>query len=449
MSRLNLDFSLETQAERLKFLHSYLQTPVFVHRPPTDHELAQMSDYLLWGKDENGEVPAKKDGLLTESKRSTWTKPTVQIESLEELMEQPTFNEAAILPLGDSAAKLKMPRVVFSRADALRRAPEELQDTLKSLFRSIDELELGINYYEIAHGKRTKDPREELLNRFQPEERKSIQDRAVQWGQYTYLKNRHHLVELRREQYTIRDSFAPQVQTAQTAAQGPATEHTIDFEAGIMVLPLGIKNQSFINSIIFQKFGTLRPSDIPTDLGRLISDTYWKHKNFQKGDGISQKWIDFRDANHVYELLQLYLELEDEADIATFESNLRGLMDTLEFYIEEAELSDAQREILDLKIKKVKNTDIAAQINQKYGKSYTSNYISTIFKQRIIPKINEAAMRHEKIIENIWYPENFKVCPECGRLLLCDAEWFMRKSRSKDGFAKYCKECDKKIRAAK
>ena len=50
------------------------------------------------------------------------------------------------------------------------------------------------------------------------------------------------------------------------------------------------------------------------------------------------------------------------------------------YYVDFAELPEAQREILDFKMKKVKNQDIADYINKKYGKSYTANYISTIFR---------------------------------------------------------------------
>jgi hypothetical protein len=72
-----------------------------------------------------------------------------------------------------------------------------------------------------------------------------------------------------------------------------------------------------------------------------------------------------------------------------------------------------QREILDMKIRKVKNIDIADIINKKWGKSYTANYISTIFRQRIIPKINEAAAYHIKLVSNVFFEEEFKVCTGC------------------------------------
>ena len=145
-------------------------------------------------------------------------------------------------------------------------------------------------------------------------------------------------------------------------------------------------------------------------------------------------------------MFQLFFELDAAAANAEMESSLPQLMDTLNFYIEQAELSEIQREILDLKLKKVKNVDIAININKKWKKTYTPNYISTIFRQRIIPKINEAAAYHEKLISNIFFEEEFKTCTGCGRTLLRDACNFTRKTRSKDGFTSRCKTCEKKSR---
>ena len=96
--------------------------------------------------------------------------------------------------------------------------------------------------------------------------------------------------------------------------------------------------------------------------------------------------------------------------------------------------------------KKEKNQNIAFYINKKYGKTYTVNYISTIFRQKIIREINEAAQYHEELISNIFFPENFKKCNYCGEILLCSTHNFVKKSRSKDGYANRCKRCDKKIR---
>jgi hypothetical protein len=82
----------------------------------------------------------------------------------------------------------------------------------------------------------------------------------------------------------------------------------------------------------------------------------------------------------VYELFCQLNELEDSIESLPLESNLKQLLETLRYYIEMTDLTEAQREILDLKINKNKNQDIADLINKKYDKSYTANYISTIFR---------------------------------------------------------------------
>jgi hypothetical protein len=60
-------------------------------------------------------------------------------------------------------------------------------------------------------------------------------------------------------------------------------------------------------------------------------------------------------------LFGLYYELdltEDEEE-ALFDSNTGSLMRALHYYIDLAELTEVQQVILDLKLKKVKNDDIA------------------------------------------------------------------------------------------
>ena len=159
--------------------------------------------------------------------------------------------------------------------------------------------------------------------------------------------------------------------------------------------------------------------------------------------------IDFTDLETVYQIFLLLEDMEENVDPEDVFSTTQELINTLHFYIKETNLTEPQREILELKIKKEKNQDIAVYINKKYGKSYTANYISTIFRQKIIPAINTTAEYHEKIIGNLFFEEEFKVCIKCGRTLLRDPINFVRKSRAKDGLSNRCKECDKKDREEK
>ena len=103
-------------------------------------------------------------------------------------------------------------------------------------------------------------------------------------------------------------------------------------------------------------------------------------------------------------------------------------------------------DILEMKMRKIKNPEIAEAINKKYGTSYTNNYISTIFRQKIVAKIAAAAKYHEQIVENLFFEEKFKRCNTCGRMLLISEENFVHKVRAVDGFANRCKDCDREDR---
>lgn len=436
-NRLKLDFSLNTNTERANFLEQYLQQEQFVKRPPTNDELETMANYLLWGKDPSTGLNAQQEGLFTiDTKHGTWDKDD-NVESLDGLMEQPTFNEATLRTV--DAIPLKVKREVFSRKEALEKCPEYLRETFVKLFRNIDEIDLAINYYELAHGRRKNPPRPELLNLFTEEEQEAIRISTESWNQFLYLKKRHQLVELRQEQYTLRDSYRTTVLVEATGSVQMVSDPDIDAE--IEVLPLGTIKHGIQSLHIFVPWEELVPQNYSETTLQDISDFYWRKQKYQPAE--NQFYIDFRELEHVYQLFMTYFELENAAAAPKLESGLSSLLETLNFYIERAELSEMQQEILDLKMKKVKNDDIALTINKKYGKTYTPNYISTIFRQRIIPKINDAAAYHEKLVSNIFFPEEFKTCPSCGRTLLRCADNFTRKSRSKDGYTSRCKKCEK------
>lgn len=83
-------------------------------------------------------------------------------------MEQPTFNEASLSALG--ATRYVTKKQVFSREEALRDAPDYLKPQLADLFREIDRLDYQIEWYELQHGRRTKEIRSELTKQFSEEE---------------------------------------------------------------------------------------------------------------------------------------------------------------------------------------------------------------------------------------------------------------------------------------
>ena len=435
MNRLNLDFSLNTYEERKLYIDEYLQR---IHYTPSEDELEMMGNYILWGKDSNGESLVDTGELEIETRHKTWNKK--DDESLDALLEQPTFNEAATFV----SVPTKIPRQVFPRQEALEEAPEHLKPVLEELFMQIDELDLLLNYYDLLHGKRKKPPREELLTTFGYNKCHELQEKATHLNQYKYLKLRHELVELRREQFTIKDSYNQPLQRALPQFTIPTEE--LEFEYNLTVYPLGIAIPNTFTTLIFQPEEQLIPQNFTDKQLKIISKYIWDKKDQrvkQNQNCVSNPYIDLCDPEH---LAQLFLYFEDLQEQEYNQTTL-AMLDTLKYYIRFAQLTDLQLEILNLKIQKQTNQQIQNYINDKYNKSYTINYISTIFRQKIIPSIIEGIKYHQDIIENLFFEEEFKTCIKCGHTLLIHPHNFVRKARSRDGFNNKCKNCEKIERA--
>ena len=253
-----------------------------------------MADYLLWGKDPTTGLNGKQSGLDLHSKHKTWDSSS--IDSLEQLMEQPTFSEASLTSLQSTQFRAK--REVFSREEALASASPSVRESFLNLFSDIDRLDFMCETYDLLHGKRQKPIRAELLKKFSEEEQCTMRERVVHWNQYHYLKQRHELVELRREQYTLRDSYRTTILSQSDEFILP---NHYEFDADIPVLPLGIKHDEPLSALIFRAWRDLDPATIHERDLASISDLYWKKKQF--APGTCQSWFDFRELEHVYQLL--------------------------------------------------------------------------------------------------------------------------------------------------
>lgn len=441
-NRLRLNFSLQTQEERSNFINTYIEAPEFQTCPLTESELTTIADYILWGVDSATQKNGHQSSLYgLKSNENQWD-PN-ETESLEALLEQPLFNESQVREVG-SIAPLKHKKEVFDRQKELSRAGA-YSPLLLDLFQRIDEVDYQVEKYELNHNRRTKEIRPELLQHLSEwgSDLEKLEEATTHWGLRGYLLKKHQLVDMRREQYTIRDSYAP-IRVLEDKEIGDFQVEDADFGAGIEVLPLGLKQETA--SFLFKDFGELGP-DLSEAEQRKASDIYWNGKNFRPG--ANQFFVDFRNGYHLQKIVEMFGELNQSENRDKVDQNLGKLLETFEYYWRQADLDEPLNEILKMKIKGYKNGEIMEEINQKYGKSYTVNYISTLYCQKIIGRISEAANRHQLLIENIWYPENWKKCIDCGRVFLRDNISFTKKNRAADGFSSRCKKCEKKIRDSK
>ena len=54
-NRLHFDFSINGTKDRRDFVDTYVQRPEFLRSPLTEDELETIANYILWGKDEDGQ----------------------------------------------------------------------------------------------------------------------------------------------------------------------------------------------------------------------------------------------------------------------------------------------------------------------------------------------------------------------------------------------------------
>ena len=430
VNRLSLNWELNLRTERNEFATKYLASIPFT---PTEDELETISNYILWGKvdesEKDGPARLRNDGLFLDSK---WSNSSVEVESLDELTESPSFSENDLQPL--SAPVPRRTREVFSREKARKYASPTVLENLEAIWLQIDTIDLTLNYYEQDHGRRKNPPRQELLDRLPPHEIDSSKRRASALTQFSYFKLKHQLNDLRDQQYPFQDTY---IHTILPLKMRPYQDHdsSSEFGADVSILPLGIPNSE--HAAIYAKIFNAERMPVPSDFSKLeldfVSKLLWH-------PAPAKKTFDFGDSDHLYEFFGMWGDLVDRAEES---DSIRSLMKVAHVYIELADLDQKEQLILKRKIQGKSNQEIRDEINSKFGHKYQLNYISTLYCQKVLGKIAAAAKNHREVCENLFFPENFKKCKDCGRVLLLDEKNWMKRKRSNDGFSPRCKKCEK------
>lgn len=439
MNKLQLDWTLVLRTDRKAFIDNYLTQIPF---EPTEDELSMMASYILWGKEtgteKDGHARIKHEGLYIETRSKDWTDD--RFVSLEGLLETPGFSENEFV-----RPTYKKTRNTFSRSEARNLASPKILAALEELWRQIDSTELIISFYELEHGKRKTPIRQELLNRFSAADLDVFRERAAALKQYSYLKLKHELVELRRQQYVYQDSYK------QTIFSKPSNnsiyykpEEPTEFGNDIPVFPLGIRYNSSLYKKIFNFERFPAPDDFDENELKEISKILWQpaHSTYEP--------FDFSNSEHLCKFYDNYARLEEKIQDEELDesSSLVQFMNTARVYENLAQLEPLHKDILVWKIQKKSNAQIQIFIKEKYNHLYQQNYISTLYR-KTIDNIAEAAAFHKEVCENLFFPENFKKCKDCGKsLLLSNRDW-VKRARSRDGFSPRCKHCEKLKRNSK
>jgi len=411
--RKALDYNLYSNADRANFVIDLFtpeleqQAKLHYEEDSTKLELEAAANFILYGKDPKTDKNfVQKKEVQIDTKHTCWKRK--EPESLDALMEDPLVDQTQFMEVKKNCYKKPKPTI--------DREKDKDIPGMQDLWSAIDIL--------AARVKELKD--QQLLN-------------------LEYYKKNHLLIQLRKEQFVLKDSAKEEVHghmfmggakpgLCYTSDTGYVKDNYTDFKYKVW-------KADHYRSQFGEDWYAREQEEIANRIrdGK-IDDWEWVE--------VSENLIDFTNPKHVYEVLEMYGTLKENS-WDQLNSDLKFLIWELEDYIEKANLNPARKHILVRKIDKATNERISQELQEMFGLAYSDNYISTIYKQMICEKIAKAAQLSLDEFNFRDKPEMFKVCSTCGCRMLRDSRNFVKKQNSKDGLSARCKSCDKEIRDKK
>lgn len=161
---------------------------------------------------------------------------------------------------------------------------------------------------------------------------------------------------------------------------------------------------------------------------------------------LSSNWCDKIDLTKwktVSALLKYYSKLKTNSE-GEIESDMFWMLMDLEDIIEDA-LAEDYPMLYDILVSKVENStnlEIQRQLETKYNRTYSIEYISSLFNNKI-PKLIANRAEEIELIHHYTFIEKgeWKTCPRCGQNRLLHPRFFSINSSSKNGFYSICKDC--------
>lgn len=404
MSKFTLDFTIQSSKDRLEAIKDIpLETL-------NKSELETISNYILYGKDDDGTSVVDRKEVFIKTKFNSYQKD--KTVSLEGLMESPTFDEK-IFQKNRTIYKKEKPTI---KREELKDIPDLVQ-----LWEEIDKLQGILDQNE------GKVPLEEGTPKLSK-------------NQIYYLK--HNLIDLRTQQYQILDCFRPTIGQHQNKAEfytSQSETHTTYpiYPRGLITSPTDL---FFLNPRSFSVNSDLK---LKERCAAEANFTYSKFLETQNG-GQSKPYFNFCDFNHVYQLILHYGDLKNQSRNYP-DSLIHNLLSTLDFYIEKANLSNQQKLIVEDKKLRIPNKDIRLHLIQELGIDHKENYISTIWNKAVKLIVEAVELNLDEFL-CMDYEKAWKKCNRCGEILLRDPRNFVRKTKSADGLTGRCKKCDRELR---
>ncbi len=388
MQKFKLDFNIYLAKDRLEAIRSIpLETLTLT-------ELETVTNYVLYGKDEDGTSVVDRKEVEIKTKFNSYNKQ--KFVSLDEMMESPTFDEN-ILQKDHTHYKKVKPSIDKDKAATV--------PGMAQLWQEIEQLQHTLDQNS---GKEPMQEGTKIL---------STKD------QY-YLK--HYLIQLRTQQYYLMDSYFPTIMGKKN--KGEYHEDQFRFQMSYPIFPRGTCKSKDDKDFQHPYYDNVAPAQASLD------------SEIEKLDRENKPYFDFRNEEHLYYLILHYQDLRSWIE-GYPEAPLWELIWTLDFYIGKAKLSEQQRLIVEGKKAGLSNKEIRVKLNEELGIDHQVNYISTIWKKAVKLIVEAVELNYDEYLCKD-YKKAWKKCRCCGEIKLMDQRNFVKKTKSIDGFTNRCKSCD-------
>lgn len=413
--KYSLDYSIQRDCQRVAAIADILDT---LQTDPTPAQLQQMGSYILYGKDENGLNAAKRGEIMTNNTRyQSYRKKEDKNMSLDELLDKPTADQQSLRDMTQkrtyTVPKQTIARPRYSKSGELIDPGDSDIPGMTDLWDSIDRLERTIATYK---------------GQLAPTE-----DTPQLNSDYRLYQLKHWLIDLRRHQYYLKDSYKPALHFL--ALDRPRAQY-IDW------------SQDCAYWMTFQQW----QDRVDNALLHTISQNIDDYQSKVTPTGVFVKWVvrqhtfDWEDPFQVAALINNYDLLYD-----TFRDKINTYGRTFIFdfqrYRALANLNEVQEFLLTRKIQHIPYYLVLEELEKRFGITYNENHMSFIMAQTI-PKLIATAAKKARILAQT-PPQQLKTCYRCKKQLPRTTLFFSRNASRKDGFSSNCKDCDKQRRIEK
>lgn len=173
--------------------------------------------------------------------------------------------------------------------------------------------------------------------------------------------------------------------------------------------------------------------------------TFWDNTGYYDANGeyvlISENKLELSNYKHVYQLIKYYSGLKEVVG-DDVDSDWRYLLWELEYLIDNTPLNDSERDIMVWVVDGVDDAEILERLGEKYGLSFTRQWLLNIYMVKI-PKMIVETFLDDKID---WFYTHkirgkYKRCSKCKKVKLALTRYYSPMARGKFGLQATCRLC--------